>query len=948
MPLPDASLTLSDFDPEHEALASTREFGSPQLPNTYQHAQDEQDDPDWDIHTSTLDKAFPDFSQLSPSEDEMDNMSDSNSDISLELGRGVNKPARRLDDSRSSIMSFQNSVRSSSPAVRIDYPTPQKAGPARSTARRAVSENLRKDAQLRRANQAQKEILASPQVSKNQRDHRRTLSEMHAKVRDDYDGSFLGDERPAPIDVKPRSTRFGNRNSSQEIADAVERASRDAYAKETRKSSVAGTPRRVASGQTNVNNMGDTVTRNSFLLPDLPNISELVSGVYEDGTPVFSRNRVRSTRFVSPNDATDVSLTREHFLSMLSQSPTTRRLYKVAELEMYKSDAEKRLEHFREENAALKAGRSRHPEKYAFDADSKKVSKRSVSETQSKLEAENIALQNQLDIADRKSQVQEAAVKRLNQDKESAISQLGVAYLETRELKAENEALRAENAELRSQISRYAGRKSHEQDVESEASVTGSDVDDSQGYTERSGDMSRSTKDLTAKSSRSNLKSRRRDDSRARVSTQVEKEISRLEKERAEEELFSINVPTPKRPSASKSAKSGTKTSKKQPNTSKQRIKRVVVEDASEPLEATEQSKTASADAIDLTLLSVVDESELSRLRKSLEEERNFRKQRRSSAPREPPANETVNSTRQSILKAPLPRKSSLREPKVAIPRPASAAGDITTRSIATSEGDNSLVVPTADRPRRHSDHSVASIASVAQHKKRRNIEDMTSAFILPDITLGRAELAASNPSRLPESAQRALDGVAQHNGKNCMVCKNVLPHDGACNHEPVKVPKPVPVSERMPKPSIYNEEPTMRPSQSPAVALANVLKALEDELAHLKMQLASYQSAFNKLDASLGKKQRKALMEKIELILREIDMKSDQIYSLFDVLESHRNVKEMTEQEMEMTLESIGIDANVTGGDITGTSKSSHPIDLDDDLPWEGIESTAEITGRT
>ncbi|KAJ6161452.1 hypothetical protein N7470_004848 [Penicillium chermesinum] len=932
MPLPDASLTLSDFDPEHEALASTREFGSPQLPNTYQHAQDEQDDPDWDIHTSTLDKAFPDFSQLSPSEDEMDNMSDSNSDISLELGRGVNKPARRLDDSRSSIMSFQNSVRSSSPAVRIDYPTPQKAGPARSTARRAVSENLRKDAQLRRANQAQKEILASPQVSKNQRDHRRTLSEMHAKVRDDYDGSFLGDERPAPIDVKPRSTRFGNRNSSQEIADAVERASRDAYAKETRKSSVAGTPRRVASGQTNVNNMGDTVTRNSFLLPDLPNISELVSGVYEDGTPVFSRNRVRSTRFVSPNDATDVSLPREHFpLDAVPIPDDEKALFvslrllqdKVAELEMYKSDAEKRLEHFREENAALKAGRSRHPEKYAFDADSKKVSKRSVSETQSKLEAENIALQNRLDIADRKSQVQEAAVKRLNQDKESAISQLGVAYLETRELKAENEALRAENAELRSQISRYAGRKSHEQDVESEASVTGSDVDDSQGYTERSGDMSRSTKDLTAKSSRSNLKSRRRDDSRARVSTQ----------ERAEEELFSINVPTPKRPSASKSAKSGTKTSKKQPNTSKQRIKRVVVEDASEPLEATEQSKTASADAIDLTLLSVVDESELSRLRKSLEEERNFRKQRRSSAPREPPANETVNSTRQSILKAPLPRKSSLREPKVAIPRPASAAGDITTRSIATSEGDNSLVVPTADRPRRHSDHSVASIASVAQHKKRRNIEDMTSAFILPDITLGRAELAASNPSRLPESAQRALDGVAQHNGKNCMVCKNVLPHDGACNHEPVKVPKP-------------SLQCALR--NPPAVALANVLKALEDELAHLKMQLASYQSAFNKLDASLGKKQRKALMEKIELILREIDMKSDQIYSLFDVLESHRNVKEMTEQEMEMTLESIGIDANVTGGDITGTSKSSHPIDLDDDLPWEGIESTAEITGRT
>lgn len=300
-------------------------------------------------------------------------------------------------------------------------------------------------------------------------------------------------------------------------------------------------------------------------------------------------------------------------------------------------------------------------------------------------------------------------------------------------------------------------------------------------------------------------------------------------------------------------------------------------------------------------------------------------------------------------MKTSLPRKSSLREPKVQISRPASASGDVTSRSLATSEGDNSLVVPTTDRPRRHSDHSVASIA---QRKQRRNIEDMTSAFIVPDITLGRAELAASYPSRLPESTQRALDGIAQHNGKNCMVCKNVLPHDGNCNHEPVKAPKPVPVSERMPKPSLYNEDPTMRPSQPPDVALATVLKALEDELAHLKMQLAGYQSAFNKLDASLGKRQRKSLLEKIETILRDIDLKSDQIYALYDVLESHRNVKEMTEQEMEMTLESIGLDANATGHDITGTSKSSHPIDLDDededDLPWEGIESTAEITGRT
>lgn len=404
MPLSDASLTLSDFDPEHEALASTREFGSPQLPKM-RPSHDEE--PDFAINTSTLERAFPEFSQLPTSEEEDEAMereedqgamSDPESDLSMELGRGIGKPRHRLDDSRSSVMSFQNSVRSSSPAVRVDYPTPQKQQqPVRSTTRRAVSENLRKDAQLRRASQAQKEKM-SPQVSsKTGREQRRTLSDMHARVRDNYDGSFLADERPAPVDFKPRSTRFNHPNNSQEIADAIERASREAYAKE-RGGSNAGTPRKTSAAMhapNHTNTMGDTMTRQSFLLPDLPNISELVSGVYEDGTPVFSRqHKMRSTRFVSPpHDATETSVTREHIpIDAVPIPEDEKALFvslrllqdKVHELEMFKSDAEKRLESYREENAALKAGRSRRSDKYHVDdAPSKSPSKRLGSDYQS-------------------------------------------------------------------------------------------------------------------------------------------------------------------------------------------------------------------------------------------------------------------------------------------------------------------------------------------------------------------------------------------------------------------------------------------------------------------------------------------------------------------------------------------------------------------------------------
>ncbi|KAJ5187528.1 hypothetical protein N7449_010522 [Penicillium cf. viridicatum] len=925
---------------------------------------------DYDINTSTLDRAFPEFSQIQTSEEEEheldDDISHSDLDMSVEVGRSAGKPER--DDSRSSMMSFENSVRSSSPAIRVEYPTPQKPVAATRPSRRAVSENLRKNAQVRRATQAQKETM-SPQVSKAQRDQRRTFSDMHAKVRDSYEGSFLGDERPAPITTKTRSTRFGNANTSQEIADAIERASRDAYAKEIRKSTsnTAGTPRKSSANATNTNTIGDTMTHQSFLLPDLPNISELVSGVYEDGTPVYSRQgKMHSTRFVSPlHDHTDVSLPHEHMpLDAVPVPEDEKALFvhlrllqdKVAELEMFKSEAERRMDSYRQENSSLKANRPRQSSaKYESDDNShRKGSKRLENENQ-KLDAANLALQNQLDIADRKAQVQESAIKRLNHDRESAISQLGAAYLETRELKAENEELRQENAELKSQLSRTLGRKAREQDtLESEASsAVSDDVDDSQSYTERSGDVSRSTRDITSKSNRSTTRTKRQDDSRSKVSTQVDKEISRLEKQRADEALFSIEMPSSRRTSTSKPSKSAvsrsadSKSSRKQPNTSKQRVKRVVVEDVTGP-EVSEQTKASSE--TDVTLLSVIDEHEISRLRKTLEEERMIRKQRRSSAPKDSNPTETVNSTRQSILKTPAPRKSSLREPKAEIPRPASATGDITAASKANTDGDSSLTVPIAERSRRHSENS---LPTASQRRKQRNATDMTSAFILPDITLHHVDLAAADPSKLPQATQKALDSIARHNGQNCTVC-NGHSADGTCNHESVKVAKPIPVSERMPKPSVWNEEPTMRPSQPPAVALATVLKGLEDELSHLKMQLATYQGAYNKLDASLGKRPRKALQEKIDKIFKDIDMKSDQIYALYDVLEGQKqDGREMTEHEMEATLESIGIDVGMSHApDVTDTTdKSSRhgQIDLDDeeDLPWEGIESTGEMTGH-
>lgn len=244
----------------------------------------------------------------------------------------------------------------------------------------------------------------------------------------------------------------------------------------------------------------------------------------------------------------------------------------------------------------------------------------------------------------------------------------------------------------------------------------------------------------------------------------------------------------------------------------------------------------------------------------------------------------------------------------------------------------------------------------------------MTSAFILPDITMQNPASATHDPVTLSSSAQRVMDETVQHKTNNCSVCKRVITDDtnhsyqgDRCDKKSITIPKPVPVSERMPEPSVYNEEPTLRPSQPPALALATVLKGLEDELAHLKLQLAKYQNVYNRHDASISRRQRKSIYQKMESLLKEIDTKADQIYSLYDVLEGQKqDGHELTDEEVEVTLQNIGVDAPTSGpSDFTNrngrnssrarpASSRGEPETDDEELPWEGFESTAEFTERS
>jgi Centrosome microtubule-binding domain of Cep57/Centrosome localisation domain of PPC89 len=309
-----------------------------------------------------------------------------------------------------------------------------------------------------------------------------------------------------------------------------------------------------------------------------------------------------------------------------------------------------------------------------------------------------------------------------------------------------------------------------------------------------------------------------------------------------------------------------------------------------------------------------------------------------------------------------LPKKSALKSSK----RPAPYEDDELTGRFNVSanqqddDSEEDSVAEDTQNSKNTTIRSRASSTSKVSRRSRHTREEMTSAFIIPDITIANFPKEGSTTVLTP-AAQRVLDNLAKHDGQNCTVCRRIVGHDGH-NHafeEAVTAPKPIPVSERMPEPDSYTEEPTLRPSQPPAEALAIVLKGLQDELAHLRMESAQVEAVYNRLDPSLAKRKRKAIGSRLEKLLKLMDTKADQIYALFDVLEGQKaSGREMEQSEVEFTLNTLNLDldaerniqktreavekANVY--DIDGSEEE----DSDGELPWEGIESTLDLTGRS
>ena len=347
--------TISDFDPENEALMSTRQFDtvSHKLPELRasakkynRFARQERPEPDFAINTSALGRAFPDFSSGGTSNE---------SSVSIEVGRGQknnsNSAIGKLGRSREyspvlpagvseDSLDFKAPIVGSYQVVSTP-PIRQRSG----SMKKDDSNALRREAHVRRASLNRKEqfellkktsqeilrttkekreeyIEPSPPLAKTtdyvsggsghrNSEERRTLAAMHARVRDEDDLSKINDERPPTIDLTTRSTRFGNGKnqpvSKQDSLPSKFRSAKDFMHTTTqRNGGIQDNAGLQANGT--ISSIANFGTQQSFVLPDMPNLSELVSGVFQDGTPVFSRQgKSRVNRFTAPSQAQEAA-----------------------------------------------------------------------------------------------------------------------------------------------------------------------------------------------------------------------------------------------------------------------------------------------------------------------------------------------------------------------------------------------------------------------------------------------------------------------------------------------------------------------------------------------------------------------------------------------------------------------------------------------------------------
>ncbi|KFZ14660.1 hypothetical protein V501_03133 [Pseudogymnoascus sp. VKM F-4519 (FW-2642)] len=963
-----------DFDPENEAIMSTRQMDlniSQRLPELRDTAKkygrwngNRQQTNDFIINTSAIGRAFPDFSQGGSSDE---------SSFHVEVGRGTK--TRQRVPSRVPQTEYSDNI--DSPVVSIgDFKilsTPPSKG--QSKHRQGSLQNSVGNGRQSSKGTPQKENISPPSATKlpnyvsgatrsSSGEQRRTLAEIHARVADDSDGSFISDERPATVTFQPKQSRFSAAQPKGSPLSAIHNIPQQqiknalADALSGHRDEFQQTPR--PQNNATQNSYTANQTNQSFLLPNMPDLSELVSGSFKDGTPVFTRSGKVQSRFTSSSGITppgsghvkldNVPVPDEEkaiFISLqLLQD-------KVAMLEMEKADAQRVAQNLQDDNFQLQSENAQLQKHRRSDsalgmADSGsdgefgKGNKNLVAE-KTKIEAQFKSLQVRYSEIERKSSNQELRLKTISFERDQAAKQLAEAYYTTEQLQSENDALRSENGDLKLELARLSTDseentrqwRQKETGLREKISRREAAVAELREMTQEIQQARlantasvKTRKPVVQKQQAQKEPSNPRSSTRGRVQAVVGKQVparlqsrsrsrsqsrhtqSRNVKSYVEEETFDIPPAGTTNEDFDDASDEG----------SFDDVTKTVHKDLNVNAEDATQGSNYS---------SILGHGEMDRLREMLANERARNAELSAGAGNHEHTSHSVASSR------------SAKSTRVT----QGLTGILKNRNSAKQDQDNTS--HSMSHTRRHSETSI----KVRTARRHITTEDVTSAFIIPDITLSVA-MNGGHPT-LSAKAKKVLDTLCHHDGGNCTVCTRVASFENNEMKQTVSIQKPIPVSDRMPVAGPYEDEPTMRPSVTPGLALATVMKGLEDELAHLKIELAQYQAVYNKHDPSLSMRKRKAVKARIESLLKAIDKKADQIYALYDVLEGQKETgQELSEKEVEVTLMDIGIDVDALKKDKSEQDPEGEDSGEDSelDLPWEGIEDTtgsSSVNGR-
>lgn len=386
--------------------------------------------------TSMVNKEFGDFDGQTFSDEE---------DVSIEQSRGIQRSNKNTPSKNN--QSF-NSLYDMTPLT----------GRSRKSIG-ADPGSLRRDAQIRRASRSHLDATASPRpastrnspaVSGKERRHTSlSLAQLHAKVSEEESSMF--EERPTVTLTHNKSSRWGNtrnRHSSLQLDGNVDNS-----------------PSMMRTPKTRPDTASHNPTAQSFVLPDLPNLTELVSGVFADGTPVFSKDAAARSRFSNNNNNDGARPSNFNKINGVAMPSEEKAIFsalqllqdKVAQMEHERAEADMRMEEQEQEIDRLRASAQaqdtlRRSDSALGSTDGEGSSRTSWKVEKTRLEATVTTLRTKLDRTERKIAVVEIEKKRLSTERDNMASQLGVAYQTCEEIKAEKEALLSENEQLRVEV----------------------------------------------------------------------------------------------------------------------------------------------------------------------------------------------------------------------------------------------------------------------------------------------------------------------------------------------------------------------------------------------------------------------------------------------------------------------------------------------------------------